>query len=199
MGHSYDDIAFTETVRRIQAAEGSRDAYARREASAEARNARLGPREAAFIAARDSFYLATVGETGWPYVQHRGGPAGFVRVLDERTLGFADFRGNRQYISVGNLMTDDRVSLFFMDYGHRSRLKLFGRARLTDDPAVLADLTPRDTEAKVERAVVIAVEAFDWNCSQHITRRFTEAEIEHAVRPLLQRIAELEARLGERA
>ena len=121
--------------------------------------------------------MATVSETGWPYVQHRGGPAGFVKVLDESTLGFADFSGNRQYVSVGNLMKDDRVSLFFMDYPNRTRLKLLGHARLVGlEEADLLGL--HDDRARVERGMVIQVEAFDWNCPQHITPRFTVAEVE---------------------
>lgn len=160
----------------------------------------LGEREAEFIAARDSFYMATVGETGWPYVQHRGGPAGFVRVLDEKTLGFADFRGNRQYVSVGNLQGNDRVSLFFMDYAGKTRLKLLGRARTLapDDPVVAEKLAVPGYRGLPERGLLIDVEAFDWNCSQHITPRFTLPEIEAATAPLRTRIAELEAALAAR-
>lgn len=130
MGNKYTEIAFTDGVRDLQEAFGSRRSYAKFEIGPDA-NDRLGPSEAAFIAARDSFYIASVGETGWPYMQHRGGPPGFIRTLDERTLAFADFRGNRQYVSVGNIGADDRVSLFFMDYANRARLKLFGRAGIS--------------------------------------------------------------------
>ncbi|MBU1212787.1 MAG: pyridoxamine 5'-phosphate oxidase family protein [Alphaproteobacteria bacterium] len=130
MGHKFAEIAFTDTVKSVQQAMGSRSGYARREGGDVDFNVRLGPSEAQFIAERDSFYMATVSETGWPYVQHRGGPKGFLRVLDEKTLGFADFSGNRQYVSVGNLKTDDRVSLFLMDYPNRTRLKVLGRARV---------------------------------------------------------------------
>jgi len=197
MGHRYQELLFTDTVKALQETAGSRSSYARREAG-DAFNHSLGSREIAFIARRDSFYLASVGETGWPYLQHRGGPPGFVRVLDERTLGFADLRGNRQYISVGNLLTDDRVSLFFMDYVNRARLKLLGRARLVpaEDRAMLEKLTVSGYDAKAEHGVLIKVEAFDWNCPQHITQRLTLAEIEEAVAPLRQRIAELEAMVG---
>lgn len=198
MRRNFAEIAFTDRVKQVQAAMGSRAAYARAEEGGPAEPAVLGPNEAAFIGARDSFYMATVSETGWPYVQHRGGPEGFVRVLDERTLGFADFGGNRQYVSVGNLTADGRVSLFFMDYANRARLKLFGRAELVDlaDAATLRRLEVPGYKAKVERGMLIRVEAFDWNCPQHITQRFTLPEIETAVAPLRRRIAELEARLA---
>ncbi len=198
MGHRFGEIAFTDTVKQIQERMGSRGAYAQREGG-EAMNVALSPREAAFIGARDSFYMGSVGETGWPYVQHRGGPVGFVRVLDEKTLGFADFRGNRQYVSVGNVTTDNRVSLFFMDYPNKARLKIFGRARLigSEDPATLAKLELPDYRARVERGFLIEVEAFDWNCSQHITPRYTLAEVEEAAAPLRARIAELEGLLAK--
>jgi predicted pyridoxine 5'-phosphate oxidase superfamily flavin-nucleotide-binding protein len=194
MVHRFGEIAFTDTVKRIQEQMGSRGAYAQREGG-EAMNVALSAREAAFIGARDSFYMGSVGETGWPYVQHRGGPAGFVRVLDEKTLGFADFRGNRQYVSVGNVTTDNRVSLFFMDYPNKARLKIFGRAKLigAEDAETLAKLEVPDYRARVERGFLIDVEAFDWNCPQHITQRYTLAEVEAATAPLRARIAELEA------
>ena len=199
MGHKFAEIAFTDTVKKLQEKMGSRNAYAAREGG-EALNAALTAREAAFIAERDSFYMASVGETGWPYVQHRGGPKGFVRTLDEKTLGFADFRGNRQYVSVGNVTTDNRVALFFMDYPNRARLKLFGRAKLIgeDDATTLAKLELPDYRAKVERGFLIHVEAFDWNCPQHITPRYTLGEIEEATAPLRARIAELEALVEKR-
>ena len=158
---------------------GSLKAYSRLHGG-EDFNYLLGEREADFITARDSFYMASVGETGWPYVQHRGGPTGFVRVIDEQTIGFADFSGNRQYVSVGNLNQDDRVSLFFMDYPNRTRLKMLGRVALVDidDTDTLARLELGDYRARVERGFVIHVEAFDWNCPQHITPRYSEAELE---------------------
>ncbi len=198
MSHRYADIAFTETIKRVQETHGSRKSYARFEAIEEPVNQVLGPREAGFIGERDSFYMASVSETGWPYVQHRGGPTGFVRVLDERTIGFADFRGNRQYISVGNMMTDDRVSLFFMDYAHRTRLKMLGRARLVDleENRILNRLELPEYRAKVERGIVIRIEGFDWNCPQHITPRYSTTEVQEAITPLKQRIAELEATLA---
>ena len=195
MGHRFAELAFTDRVKGVQEMQGSRGSYGRFEGG-EAHHDRLGPAEAMFLAARDSLYMATVGETGWPYVQHRGGPPGFLKVLDERTVGFADFRGNRQYVSVGNLLGDDRVSLILVDYPNRRRLKILGRARAVtaeEDPVTLERLEVAGYRAKVERGLVVAVEAFDWNCPQHITPRFTEAEVAAAVAPLRARIAELEA------
>ena len=199
MSHAFAELAFTPDVRRIQEDMGSRELYARFEGG-EPNHRLLGPDEAAFLAARDSFYMATVGSGGWPYVQHRGGPAGFVRVLDETTIGFADFRGNRQYVSVGNLAGDDRVSLIFVDYPNRRRLKLLGHVRLVDgrDWDVLDRLVVPGYRARVERGFLIDVAAIDWNCPQHITPRFTEAEIAIAVEPLHRRIAELEQQLVDR-
>lgn len=195
MAHRFAEIAFTPGVRELQRRAGSRDAYARREAAPEEVNARFGPRETAFIESRDSFYMASVGETGWPYVQHRGGPAGFLRVLDPRHLGFADVAGNRQYVTAGNVAADDRVCLFLMDYPARTRLKMFGRARLVEGDALAGWLRAGGmaVDGAVERGVEIALEGFEWNCPRHITPRFTEAEIERAVAPLRARIAELEA------
>ena len=179
MTHKFAEIAFTPVVRAIQLEEGSRTGYARMD-EGDDYNHRLGAREAIFIAARDSFYMASVGETGWPYVQHRGGPAGFMKVLDERTIGFADYSGNRQYVSTGNFRTDNRVSLFFMDYPNRRRLKMLGRVRTIglDEPELLARLEDDDYPVQVERGFIIEVEGFDWNCPQHITPRFTEAQVE---------------------
>jgi hypothetical protein len=166
---------------------GSRRGYARLHGGAPHHD-RLGPQEAAFIGARDSFYMATVSEIGWPYIQHRGGPKGFLRVLDETTIGFADFSGNRQYVSIGNIAREDRVSLFLMDYPNRTRLKILGRARVValDDAAALARFTVPDYRARVERGLLIEVAAFDWNCPQHITPRYT-----------IDEIAALNAALGE--
>lgn len=196
MGHKFAELAFTPEVKAAQERNGSRRAYARMEAGEDHHDV-LGPSEAGFIAARDSFYLATVSETGWPYIQHRGGPTGFVRVLDDKTIGFADFRGNRQYVSVGNLQNEDRVSLFLMDYPNRARLKILGRARIVDanDKDILQRLSMPEYGAQVERGILISIVAFDWNCPQHITQRLTLAEIEEGTAPLRQRIAELEAAL----
>jgi predicted pyridoxine 5'-phosphate oxidase superfamily flavin-nucleotide-binding protein len=198
MGHRFAEIAFTATVKALQDAQGSRANYLPFEDGA-AHHDRLGPAEAGFIAARDSLYIASVSETGWPYVQHRGGPPGFLRVLDERTIGFADFRGNRQYVSLGNLARNDRVSLILMDYARRRRLKVLGRARAVGagaDAALLARLEVPDYRARVEHGLVITIEAFDWNCPQHITPRFTAAEATEAAAPLRERVAALEAELA---
>jgi len=188
----FAEIAFTPRVKAVQARMGSRDAYARQEAGCAGQD-RLGEEEAAFLAERDSFYMASLGSGGWPYIQHRGGPKGFVRVLDPHTLGFADYRGNRQYVSVGNVEEDDRVALIFVDYPARARLKVLAHASATLDPAVLARLTDPAYGARVERAFVLRVEGFDWNCPQHITPRFTEEEMESAAAKLLAKLDALEA------
>jgi len=196
MGHKFAELAFTDAVRKIQQTEGSRNAYARMD-EGEDSNYLLGEAEAEFISQRDSFYMASVGETGWPYLQHRGGPAGFMKVLDEQSLGFADFRGNRQYVSAGNFQNNDRVSLFFMDYPNRRRLKLLGRVRHLDEQEtdLLSQLTVPEYRARVERGFVITVEAFDWNCPQHITPRYTQAEVEELVAPLVAEIEELKQQI----
>jgi len=180
MARSFAQIPLTPDVQAVQARMGSRRAYHPMEIGA-VEDSALGPVEIAFIAARDSFYQATVGSNGWPYVQHRGGPAGFLKVLDAHTLGYADFSGNRQYISVGNLAGDERVSLFLMDYPQQQRLKIWGRARVVEEeaePKLLARLASPHYRARIERGVVITVEAFDWNCPKYITPRYTEAEIQ---------------------
>ncbi len=202
MTSHYTEIAFTGAVKDQQRRHGSRAAYAKRETTESTSGDRMSPTEASFIASRDSFYMATTSETGWPYIQHRGGPAGFVRVLDDRTLGFADFRGNRQYISLGNLAHDKRVSLFFMDYVNRARLKLLGHAReadLSGDADLAERLALPGYRAPVERAIVIDVEAFDWNCQQYIAPRFTEDQVKQAVAPLRQRIVDLEEQIARQA
>jgi hypothetical protein len=200
MSHRFAEIAFTDSVKAAQEHYRTRAQNERLEAGGGPHDA-LGPAEAEFIAARDSFYMATVSETGWPYVQHRGGPPGFLRVLGPRQLAFADFRGNVQYVSVGNLARNDRVALILMDYPKRQRLKVLGRMRSVDvadlDPETLKRVEIPTYRARVERVMLIDVEAFDWNCPQHITPRFTQAEMDAAARPLKQRIAQLEARLHE--
>ncbi len=162
----------------------------------------LGEEEAEFIESRDSFYLATITENDWPYLQHRGGPRGFLRVLGPRRIGFADYGGNRQMISVGSLAVNDRVSLFLMDYPARERLKILGHAKVLDareHPDLVASLAPpAGHAAKVERLFVIDVLSYDWNCPKFITPRFTAAEVETVVAPLKARIAELEALLQQR-
>ncbi len=194
MAYRFLDIASTPSVKAAQAANGSGGFW----------NGFKGNRsfdrfteaEADFIAARDSFYMATVSENGWPYVQHRGGPEGFVRVLDDKTLAFADFRGNRQYISLGNAAANDRAALILMDYPRRRRLKIYARIEAKDlsaNPALAEKLALPGYKAKPERAFLLHLEAFDWNCPQHITPRFSEAELEPVLTSLQARLEQLEA------
>ncbi|MBT0962542.1 pyridoxamine 5'-phosphate oxidase family protein [Denitromonas iodatirespirans] len=194
MTDAFARIAFTPNVQAVQTRMGSREAYARH-MEAPPTAPRLGPYEIAFIASRDSCYMGTVSETGWPYVQHRGGPAGFLKVLDDRTIGYADFSGNRQYVSVGNLVGDDRVSLFLMDYPQQARLKIFGRARVIDEdsePELLTRLDNPHYRARVERGIVIRIEGFDWNCPKYITPRYTEAQMaERMAQTIAARAAEV--------
>lgn len=201
MTHRFAEIAFTDAVKAAQTRYGTRAQNQCLEARA-GPNAALTDPEAAFIAARDSFYLATVSETGWPYVQHRGGPPGFLKVIDPRTLAFGDFGGNRQFVSVGNVATNDRVALFLMDYPQQMRLKLLGRMRMYDlgdaPPEVVFGVELPGYTARVERVAVIELAAFDWNCPQHITPRFSEGEIRASVQSLLDRIAALEAELARK-
>jgi uncharacterized protein len=194
MTYRFLDIAGTPSVKAAQAANGSGAYWADFKGKRPFEG--LGDAEAQFIAARDSFYMATVSETGWPYVQHRGGPAGFLHVLDDKTLGFADFRGNRQYISVGNAAANDRAALILMDYPNRRRLKLYARIELKElsaDPALAEKLALPGYKAKPERAIVLHVEAFDWNCPQHITQRFTEADLATALAGVRAHLERLEA------
>lgn len=187
MPRAFADITFTPSVKAAQSLYGSREANTGFELAEDLRNTLTEP-EMAFIAERDSFYMASVSETGWPYVQHRGGPAGFLTVLDDRTIGFADFRGNRQYISVGNINAQNRVSLILLDYPSRRRLKLWGIAHVVheaDEPQLIASLENPAYRARIERGIVIRVEAIEWNCPQHITPRYTEQEIEHLIAPVL--------------
>ena len=196
MARAFAEIAFTPAVLAAQEKQGSARNYAKFLTPEADAGDRLTETEAAFIAARDGFFQATVSETGWPYVQFRGGPAGFLKVLDEKTIAYADFRGNRQYLSVGNLSQDDRVSLILVDYPNRRRLKIWGRARVVDretDPDLVARLFDDGYRARPERAVVITVEAFDWNCPQHIPQRFTVEEFEQALMPLREELERLRA------
>jgi len=198
MSHRFADIAFTPAVQQLQELHGSRAQYARVQAHG-GPNDTLGGREAGFLAQADSFYLATVSETGWPYVQHRGGPRGFLKVLSPSQIGFADFRGNVQYVSAGNASRTDRASIIVMDYVHRQRLKLLGHLRFIAvadaDPALVKQVELPDYRARIERLALIDVAAFDWNCPQHITRRFTLEQVKDSAQPLHARIAELEAQL----
>lgn len=194
---SYADLMFTSAVQAEQDAIGSRDLYAARYAAKQ--DERLGENEVAFLSGRTSIYLGTVNSDGWPYVQHRGGPVGFIKVLDDRTIGFADYRGNKQLITKGNLRSDDRVSIFAMDYPRKARLKLQGHATLVDaaDAPDLAQTLTTPGQGRVERIMTITVVAFDWNCPQFITPRFDASEMTALVGPELSRLetrnAELEA------
>ncbi|MCH8918009.1 MAG: pyridoxamine 5'-phosphate oxidase [Alphaproteobacteria bacterium] len=190
------DVAFSPAVKRLQEENGSRGGYAKMESRGGWSDTVTGDL-ARFIAARDSFYLATANGAGQPYIQHRGGPPGFLKVVDGHTLAFADFRGNRQFITAGNLSENEQAYIFLMDYANRRRIKIWGRARVVDDdPALLAGLVDKDYDAVPERAVVFEVTAWDVNCPQHITPRFTEAEVAELTAPLKSRIAELEAQLA---
>lgn len=194
MTHRFAELMFTPHVKALQAEDGSRASYARFEEPGFPARDRLTLKEAEFIAERDSFYMATVSETGWPYVQHRGGAPGFLKVIDERTLAFADYPGNRQFVSFGNMAASDRVALILMDYPNRRRLKLLGHARAMDawsDPALAERFGGPGTDVTARR-VVIAVEGYDWNCPQYITLRFTEGDMA----PLRTRLAELEAEVA---
>ena len=194
MANNFGSLVFTPTVKALQERYGSRRQYARREAGAS--RDQLGPDEKEFLAERDSFYIASIGSTGWPYVQHRGGPAGFLHVVDDHTIAFADFRGNKQYISAGNLTSDNRVALIFVDYPRQARLKILGRADILEGEQAkewLERLRPAGYSAVVERVFVIHVEAFDWNCPQHIVPRFTAEQIQEAIAPLEKRLADVEA------
>jgi uncharacterized protein len=186
MAQNYVSTLFTDAMRAHQQRDGSRSAYARMEAGATGAPDLFTDKERSFIAARDSFYIASVTSDGWPYLQHRGGPAGFLKALPGNQLGFADYRGNRQHVSTANLISEPRVSLFLMDYVNRRRLKILGLARIVgveDDPALVASLMPDDYAAVPERAYLIDVIGYDWNCPQHITPRFTQTEIAAAFAP----------------
>lgn len=191
MSKAFARLAFTPNVRAEQARHGSAEAYTRVMYADTDSGHLLGKREAAFLEARDGMVQATTGETGWPYVQFRGGAPGFLKVIDPHTLAYADYAGNQQYISTGNLVHDNRISILAIDYATRQRLKILGRARLSEDPTVISFLNTLDAP-KAERAVVIRVEAFDWNCPKHIPLRLTDAEYGGEISRLRARIAELE-------
>lgn len=189
------DIAFTPTVKAIQTARGSRAAYAKMEARG---GFRTGIDESliAFLAGVDTAYLATATAAGQPYAQHRGGPRGFIRVLGPRLIGWADYAGNRQYVSTGNLAENDKAFLFLMDYAHRRRIKLWGRARISDDPAMIEQLMPVDYRAEVEQAMLFEIEAWDVNCPQHIPQKIDAADVAAAIEARDTRIAALETELA---
>lgn len=190
------DVAFTPAVKTVQARKGSRETYARVEERGGWRT-EIDDNLAAFLADVNSFYFATASVTGQPYIQHRGGPKGFIRVLDRNTLAFADYSGNRQYISLGNLSENPKAYIFVMDYAHRRRVKLWGEARvIDDDPALLKSLMPQGYKARPEQVIVFRVAAWDTNCPQHIPQKFDSADVAAALSSRDERIAELEAELA---
>jgi uncharacterized protein len=196
MSNPSSDVAFTPAVKTVQTRRGSRESYARMEAKGGFRTA-VTADLIGFLAGVRSFYLATANAGGQPYIQHRGGPPGFLRAIDERTLGFADFKGNRQYITTGNLAENERAYIFVMDYAQRRRLKLWGRARVVeDDPALLARLWPEGYAARPEQVVLFEVEAWDTNCPQHIPQMFHAEDVGRTIVQLQTRIEELEAEVA---
>jgi predicted pyridoxine 5'-phosphate oxidase superfamily flavin-nucleotide-binding protein len=195
--HCYSsDVAFTPTVKAIQTRKGSRDAYAKQEARGGWRT-EIDENLAAFLADTNSFYLATATADGQPYIQHRGGPKGFVKILDKNTIAFADYAGNRQYITQGNLSENPRAYIFVMDYAHRRRVKIWGEARVVeDDPALTQSLMPKGYRARPEQVIVFKIAAWDTNCPQHIPQKFDAADVAAALAARDERIAELEAELA---
>ena len=192
------DVAFTPTVKTIQSRKGSRTAYARMEAAG-GWETTITPDLAAFVSEVRSFFMATANSEGQPYIQHRGGPPGFLKVLDEKTFAFADFKGNRQYISQGNLEENPKAFIFLIDYAHRRRIKIWGRAEIVeDDPALLASLMPADYSARPDQVMIFKLEAWDTNCPQHIPQRFDAEDVTRALASRDARIAELEALLEEK-
>jgi predicted pyridoxine 5'-phosphate oxidase superfamily flavin-nucleotide-binding protein len=185
------DVAFTPAVKALQERRGSRKAYAARDF-----RDRISPDIAEFIAHQNSFYLATANAGGQPYIQHRGGPKGFLQVLDDRTLAFADYTGNKQFITSGNLAENDRAYIFLMDYATQSRVKIWGRARIVEDPDVIAMLMPENYRARPLQAIMFTVTALDTNCNQHIPQKFDAADVAAALQKLQARIVELEAKLA---
>ena len=193
---NYANLAFTDAVKKLQAQKGSRDNYEKMEKYSSKDG--LTPKEIDIIEARDSFYIASFGENGFPYIQHRGGPKGFLKALDSKTLAFLDFSGNRQYISVGNIKTNNKVSLILVDYPQKSRLKIYAEAKtlsLAENPDLAKKLDLEGYKYRPERIMVLHVKAFDWNCPQHITPRYTVQEIEQAFAPQLSYIETLEEEL----
>jgi hypothetical protein len=195
MGRSFARIAFTPAVKQQQTKHNSRRSYERVEQSGDPDN-KLGTFEQEFIAARDGFYMASVSESGWPYIQYRGGAKGFLRVLDDQTIAFADLRGNKQYISTGNLLRDNRVALFLMDYPTQSRLKILGRVEIHENDTAARELIEKlrvpGEKTPAERAMLIHIEGFDWNCPQHITPRYTQEELAEILEPMRRRMETLE-------
>jgi predicted pyridoxine 5'-phosphate oxidase superfamily flavin-nucleotide-binding protein len=191
---SFASLVFTPLVKKLQERYGSRRQYERMENSSGSQD-RFTPFELEFLAQRDSFYMATTGSTGWPYVQHRGGPSGFLKVIDDHTLAFGDLRGNKQYISTGNLLTDDRVAIIMVDYPRQARLKILGRAEVLEGDAAkswLARVRMPGEKTVIERVFVIHIEAYDWNCPQHITPRYTAEEIREGMHSIEKKVDALE-------
>jgi predicted pyridoxine 5'-phosphate oxidase superfamily flavin-nucleotide-binding protein len=198
MGHKFAEIAFTTEIKKVQSEQKSRAGYARWERNIDV-NQLLRQQEIDFIRNRDSFYMASVSETNWPYVQHRGGPEGFLKVIDEKTIGFADYSGNRQYISTGNFRNNDRVSLFLMDYPSKSRLKILGRIKTIsgDNTDELSPLVSSDFSARIERGFIIHIEGFDWNCPKYITPRYTETQMKNIIEPIQKENVRLKTLLAQ--
>jgi uncharacterized protein len=191
---SFGSLVFTPLVKKLQERYGSRRQYERMENSGATQD-RLTEFETEFLAQRDSFYMATTGATGWPYIQHRGGLKGFLKVIDDRTLAFADLRGNKQYISTGNLLTDNRVAIIMVDYPRQARLKILGRVEIFEGEKAegwLDKVRMREEKTPIERVFVIQVEAYDWNCPQHITPRYSVEELRDGMKDVEQRIHSLE-------
>lgn len=197
MTHKYAAIAFTDKVKTMQDKQNSRKQYEKMERGDDV-NYLLSQQETDFIQARDSFYMASVSETHWPYVQHRGGPKGFLRIIDEKTLAFADYAGNRQYISTGNFTHNNRVSLILMDYPRKTRLKIYGYIDIIadNDTETLSSLENDNYRARIERGFIIRIEAFDWNCPQHITPRYTDDDIQRMFAPLIAENEALKAKIN---
>lgn len=192
-------FAFTDGVKKLQEKYGSRSSYARMERLMADKDG-ITESEQMFIESRDSFYMASIGENGYPYIQHRGGPAGFIKVIDSHTIGVVDFRGNKQYISVGNVMEHPQVSLFLMDYPHKTRLKIYADARiveLADNPELFDLIDPAEYKHTPERMLIFDVKAFDWNCPQHITPRYTVDEIKEAFAPQNEYVLKLEYEIAK--
>jgi predicted pyridoxine 5'-phosphate oxidase superfamily flavin-nucleotide-binding protein len=197
MAKNYASLAFTDRVKSLQRKYGSRPTYELVEKRSTATG--LTDAEEEFISNRDSFYMATIGENGFPYIQHRGGPKGFVTVINPTTIAFIDFSGNKQYITVGNLATQSKVALIMMDYPAQTRLKIYAQAEIIEfnaRPDLWRSLSLENYKARPERIILLHIEAYDWNCPQHITPRYTEAEIEEALIPMRERIASLEKELS---
>lgn len=196
MARNYAELAFTDAIKALQEKSGSRSSYARMEQNTYSDG--LTKNEMGFIAGRDSFYIATIGENGYPYIQHRGGPKGFIKVLDSKRLGILDFRGNAQFISVGNIATHNQVALIMVDYVARTRLKMYAVARIIElnaDPELFAQLDLEGYQFRAERMMVFEIQAYDWNCPQHITPRFTLEEINEAFAPQREYTARLETEI----